>query len=140
MAMRETRARANVLSRRDFGHRAALTLAGGALASAGMLSSGGAAGANGVDPGRPMTPPAPAGVPGLSPGARAEIEAKLRHIFARYGDRLSPKQRAKLHDVVTDHVRMLERIRAVQVHNSDPPAAVLKLLDGGGAGSKLPAR
>ena len=101
------------ISRRDFGQRAALTLAGGALGSTGMLSSG----------------PAQAGVAEVSPPAQAEIAAKLRHIFAFYGDRLSDKQRKMLHEVVTDHVRMLERIRALQVHNSDPPASVLKLID-----------
>jgi hypothetical protein len=100
-------------SRRDFGQGAALTLAGGALASAGMLGSG--------------TPAVAAAAAGLPPGAQAEIDGKLRHIFALYGERLSDKQRQMLHGVVTGHVRMLERVRAVQVHNSDPPAAVLKL-------------
>lgn len=104
-------------SRRDFGQGAALTLAGGALASASMLGTGTAAAAA-------------AAVPA---GAQAEIEAKLRHIFALYGDRLSEQQRRMLRGVVTDHVRMLERVRAVQVHNADPPASVLKLIDDSGA-------
>lgn len=108
-------------SRRDFGQGAALTLAGGALVSAAMLGSDAL--------------PAPAAAAAVT-GAQAEIDGKLRHIFALYGDRLSAKQRRMLHGVVTDHVRMLERIRAVQVHNSDPPAAVLRLLDGGGAGPR----
>lgn len=136
MTKREPSTRSKRLSRRDFGRRAALTLAGGALASTAMLDSGEAVGANGADAEHPMMPSVQAAVPGVSPPAQAEIESKLRHIFARYGHRLSEKQRKKLHGVVTDHVRMLERIRAVQVHNSDPPAAVLKLLDGGSAGSR----
>ncbi|HEY6517180.1 MAG TPA: hypothetical protein VIY50_13650 [Steroidobacteraceae bacterium] len=106
------------ISRRDFGQRAALTLAGGALGSAVMLASD------------------PAQAAAVSPPAQAEIAAKLRHIFALYGDRLSDGQRKMLRGVVTDHVRMLERIRALQVHNSDPPAAVLKLSDSGDARSR----
>lgn len=121
MAKRESSTRSTGLSRRDFGRRAALTLAGGTLASAGMLGSA-------------ASPRVEA--PGLSPGARAEIEAKLQRIFSRYGDRLSDTERKKLHGVVTDHVRMLERIRAVPVHNSDPPAPVLELMAGGDAGPK----
>lgn len=106
-------------SRRDFGQGAALTLAGGALASAAMLGSG--------------TLPVQAAAAGVPPRAQAEIDGKLRHIFALYGDRLSAKQRQMLRRVVTDQVRMLERVRAVQVHNADPPAAVLRLIDGSGA-------
>ncbi|HEY6515064.1 MAG TPA: hypothetical protein VIY50_02895 [Steroidobacteraceae bacterium] len=109
-------------SRRDFGQGAALTLAGGALASAVMLGSG--------------APPAAGAAARASPPAQAEIDGKLRHIFALYGDRLSDKQRQMLRVVVADHVRMLESIRAVQLHNSDPPAAVLKLIDGSGAGHR----
>jgi hypothetical protein len=107
------------ISRRDFGQRAALTLAGGALGSAVML---------GPDPAQAAA--------AVSPPAQAEIAGKLRHIFALYGDRLSDGQRKMLHGVVTDPVRMLERIRALQVHNSDPPASVLKLIDSGGARSR----
>lgn len=136
MAKRETRTHRPGLSRRDFGHRAALTLAGGALASTGMLGSGEAAGANGKDSTHTGTQSPQGDAPGLSPGARAEIEARLQHIFARYGDRLSETERKKLHGVVTDHVRMLERVRAVQVHNSDAPASVLKLIAGGDTGFK----
>jgi hypothetical protein len=109
-------------SRRDFGQGAALTLAGGALASAVILGSGAS--------------PAEAAAAVASPHAQAEIDGKLRHIFALYGDRLSDEQRQMLHVVVADHVRMLERIRAVQLHNSDPPAAVLQLIDGSGAGPR----
>lgn len=134
MATHQTGARSKRLSRRDFGQQAALTLAAGALASAGTLRSGAAMGADGADSPHPMTPPVRAAVSDVSPGAQVEIDGKLRHIVALYGDRLSDEQRKLLRDVVTDHVRMLERIRAVQVHNSDPPAAVLRLL-GGGTGS-----
>lgn len=135
MATQETGARSKRLSRRDFGQQAALTLAAGALASVGTLRPGEAMGADGAGSSHPMAPPVQAGLADVSPGARAEIDGKLRHIFAVYGDRLSDEQRKKLHGVVADHVRMLERIRAVQVHNPDPPAPVLKLIDGGGAGS-----
>jgi hypothetical protein len=133
MAKHESGARR--LSRRDFGQQAALTLAAGALASAATLRPGVAMGADGADSPHPMTPPVQAGVSGVSPVAGAEIDGKLRHIFAVYGDRLSDKERKLLRGVVTDQVRMLERIRAIQVHNSDPPAAVLRLLGGGGTGS-----
>jgi hypothetical protein len=135
MAIRDTDARPKRLSRRDFGHRAALTLAGGTLTATGMLGSGEAVAANGKASEQPMTPHAQSGPRApLPPGA--EIEAKLRHIFERYGDRLSEKQRKKMRELVTDHVRMLESIRRVQVRNSDPPAAVLRLLDGGGTASR----
>jgi hypothetical protein len=106
------------ISRRDFGRQAALTMAAGALTSAGTLS-----------------PPVQADMPEVSPGARAEIDRKLRHIYALYGDSLSDEQRKKLRGVVTDHVRMLDRVRAIKLHNSDPPAAVLKLIDSGSTGS-----
>ena len=119
MTTQETDARSRRISRRDFGQQAALTLAAGALASAGTLRPGEVQG----------------GMPNVSPGVQAEIDGKLRHIFALYGDRLSHQQRKMLRDVVTDHVRMLGRIRAVRVHNSDPPAAVLKLVDGAATGS-----
>lgn len=109
-------------SRRDFGQGAALTLAGGALASAAMLASG--------------TLPVQAAAAAVPSSAQAEIDGKLRHIFALYGDRLSAKQRQMLHGVVTGHVRMLERVRAVQVHNADPPATVLQLIAGSGAESR----
>lgn len=135
MAKRESGTRSTGLSRRDFGRRAALTLAGGTLASAGMLGSA-EAGAIGKDPAHSSAASPRVEAPGLSPGARAEIEAKLQRIFSRYGDRLSDTERKKLHGVVTDHVRMLERIRAVPVHNSDPPAPVLELMAGGDAGPK----
>lgn len=132
MATKETGPRPKRLSRRDFGQQAALTLAAGALASTGTLRPDEAMGAVSPDL---KTPPAHGNMSEASPGAQAEIDGKLRHIFARYGDRLSDQQRKMLRGVVTDHVRMLERIRAVQVHNSDPPASVLKLVDGVGTGS-----
>ncbi len=135
MAMRQIGARPKRLSRRDFSQQAALALAAGALASVATLRPGEATGADGVNSPRPMTPPVQAAMSEVSPGARAEIDGKVRHIVALYGDRLSHQQRKMLHGVVTDHVRMLERIRAVQVHNSDPPAAVLKLIGSGSAGS-----
>jgi hypothetical protein len=94
-----------------------LTLAAGALASAGILRPGEAMGADGADSAHPITPAVRAGVADVSTGARAEIDGKLRYIFALYGAWLSDKQRKMLHGVVTDHVRMLERIRAVQMHN-----------------------
>ena len=135
MAMRQAGARPKRLSRRDFGQQAALALAAGALASVATLRPGEATGTDGVNSAHPMTPPVQAAMPEVSPGARAEIDGKVRHIVALYGDRLSDQQRKMLRGVVTDQVRMLERIRAIQVHNSDPPAAVLRLLGGGGTGS-----
>lgn len=117
MTKQETGARSKRFSRRDFGQQAALTLAAGALASASTLS-----------------PPVQAGMSDVSPGGRDEIDRKLRHIFALYGDRLSDEQRQKLRGVVTDHVRMLDRVRAMKLHNPDPPAAVLKLIDDGSTG------
>ncbi|HEV2314317.1 MAG TPA: hypothetical protein VGR94_03350 [Candidatus Acidoferrales bacterium] len=68
------------------------------------------------------------GEPELSGQAQAEVEAKLQHIFAKYGDRLSDDQKKLMRRTVTSHVRMLEAIRPIPVANGDAPATVLELV------------
>jgi hypothetical protein len=114
----------NGVSRREFGRSAAITLAGGALAA--------------------TASPAPVlaldnlthaafsaqeqAASGLSAQTQAEVEAKLQHIFATYGSRLSEDQKKRLRRTVTNHVKMLEAIRSLSVDNNDAPATMLELI------------
>jgi hypothetical protein len=115
-------------SRRDFGRGVAATLAGVTLVPTGLLCAPGALAGDltelqdqdqGAD---------------LSAQARAEIDAKVQNIIARWGDRLSEEQRTRLRATVTRHVRMLETVRAFPLENGDPPAPVLRVLEERAAG------
>jgi hypothetical protein len=109
------------LSRRRFGQLAVLGLAGGALMPAELLLAGGAA--NGHESAAQDSATLPA-------RAQAEVDAKLNAIFAEFGDRLSEEQKKRMRGIVSDHVRMLESVRAFPLHNPDAPATVLKLVTG----------
>ncbi len=111
------------LSRRRFGQLAVLGLAGGALMPAELLLAGGAG--DGHEPDRQVRETAT-----LSARAQAEVDAKVKAIFAEYGDRLSEEQKKRMRGIVSDHVRMLESVRAFPLHNPDAPATVLKLVTG----------
>jgi hypothetical protein len=116
---------ADGVSRREFARRVALTVAGGTLAAAAVpISSSEAPRVRSI---APLLQDEDAS--GLSADAKAEIEAKLQHIFAKYGARLSDEQKKLMRRTVAYHVRMLEAIRPIPVANGDTPATVLKLVD-----------
>ncbi|MDE3137053.1 MAG: hypothetical protein KGL59_10800 [Acidobacteriota bacterium] len=109
------------LSRRRFGQLAMLGLAGGALMPAELLLA--STNDNGrVPEGQKQESAA------LSARAQAEVDAKLKAIFAEYGDRLSEEKKKPMRGIVSNHVQMLESVRAFPLHNPDAPATVLKLV------------
>lgn len=63
----------------------------------------------------------------LSPGARAEVEMKVKEIFRKYGDRLSDAQKADIRKVMAETQDGLEKMRGFALDNGDQPATVLKL-------------
>ena len=113
------------VSRREFARRVALTVAGGALAAVTQPAS--SSEAPRVTSIAPL--PQDEDSSNLSADAQAEVEAKLQHIFAKYGARLSDDQKKLMRRTVTSHVRMLEAIRPIPVANGDTPATVLKLVE-----------
>ncbi|MGC1291992.1 MAG: hypothetical protein WA855_12000 [Candidatus Acidiferrales bacterium] len=116
---------AGEVSRREFARRIALTVAGSTLAAATLpIPSSAAPRVHSIAPLLQDE-----GASGLSADAQAEVEAKLQHIFAKYGARFSDDQKKLMRRTVTSHVRMLETIRPIPVANSDAPATVLKLVD-----------
>ena len=60
----------------------------------------------------------------LSPQSRAEVEMKVNNIFRKYGDRLSPEQKADIRKVMADGQEGLDKMRAFALANSDQPATV----------------
>lgn len=97
------------VSRRDVGLRAALL----AVAGAARPVIGGAQDNRNPDP--------------LPAGEQAEVYAKFASIIRKYGDRLSEDQRTRIRDVLARHERMLHRIRAFPLENSDSAATGLRL-------------
>src|SRR5262245_17489043 len=67
----------------------------------------------------------------LSPDARAEVEAKLKEIFRKYGNRLSDAQKADIRKVMAENQDGLERMRSFVLANGDQPASVPLILRGG---------
>jgi hypothetical protein len=119
------------VSRREFGRRAAITLAGGALAvTASPAATHALTGAGAF-----ALPPQEEGAPQLSAQAQAEVEAKLQHVLAAYGSRLSDDQKKHMRRIITNHVRMLETIRPISLANGDTPATALELITDADTGS-----
>jgi hypothetical protein len=58
---------------------------------------------------------------------QAEVDAKFANIIRKYGDRLSEEQRTRVRDVLARHQRMLMRVRAFPLENSDSPATGFRL-------------
>jgi hypothetical protein len=110
----------SAISRREFARRAAFVSAAASLSPAGLLSanSGGAA--------------APAlqsaNSPKLSAESQAEVESRLKAIFAQYGNRLSNAQKDDLKRLAHDSQQMLDRLRAYPTANGDGPGLYLKPL------------
>ena|SRR5579864_4106635 len=63
----------------------------------------------------------------LSPGARAELESKLKELFRKYGARLSDEQKADMRKVMAETQDGLEKMRSFALTNGDQPAAVFQL-------------
>jgi len=97
------------LSRRGLGRRAALSAAVLALGSQRLLPQG-------------------RGGPPLEPADQAEVDAKYADVIRKYGDRLSEEQKTRVRNTLTNHQRMLARIRAFPLENSDAPATGLRLV------------
>lgn len=66
----------------------------------------------------------------LSPGARAEVEAKVSEIFRKYGSRLTDEQKADIRKVMGETQDGLEKMRSFVLVNGDQPATVLQLNSG----------
>src|SRR5215471_5942960 len=67
----------------------------------------------------------------LSPEARAEVEAKVKEIFRRYGSHLSDAQKADIRKVMAETQDGLEKMRSFALANGDQPASVPLILRGG---------
>ena len=67
---------------------------------------------------------------GPLPAEEAEVDAEFAGVIRKYGDRLSEDQRTRVRDVLARHERMLMRIRAFPLKNSDAPATSLRLISG----------
>ncbi len=109
------------LSRRRFGQLAMMGLAGSTLMPGELLKARPPARA-------PEAAAQERGGQPFSPAGRAEIEEKLHRIFSEYGDRLSESQKQHMRGIVSNHVQMLETVRAIPLSNPDAPATVLKLV------------
>ena len=96
------------LSRRGFGRRAALALAVGSSVDA-------------------AAPPPQQGQGALDAGDQAEVDAKFANVVRLYGTRLSDDQKTRVRGVLGRHQRMLARVRAFPIENSDSPATGLRL-------------
>ena len=62
----------------------------------------------------------------LQPPSRAEVETKVNEILRKYGDRLSPEQKADIRKVMAENQDGLEKMRAFVLVNSDQPATVYR--------------
>jgi hypothetical protein len=117
---------ASGVSRREFGKRTVIGFVGGALAASARPASTSAAAVSAVPPFLPQEQ----ATSGLSSQALAEVEAKVQHVIATYGSRLSDDQKKRLRQIISSHVRMLEAVRPIPTANGDAPATVLKLIRG----------
>lgn len=55
------------------------------------------------------------------------MDAKFSGVVRKYGDRLSDEQKTRVRGVLANHQRMLSRVRAFPLENSDAPATGLRL-------------
>jgi hypothetical protein len=101
------------LSRRGLGRRAALSATALALGLAAET---------------PAAAPQPQGQPPLSAADQAEVDAKFAGVVRKYGERLSDDQKTRIHGELGRHQRMLARVRAFPIENSDSPATGLRLI------------
>jgi len=104
---------------------------GAAVAAATAFLPGGEISAQG-EPAKAGAPPAqqPSSSTKLSPDAQAEVEAKIKEIFRKYGKRLNDEQRADIRKVMAETQGGLEKMRAFALENGDQPATVVKFTEG----------
>lgn len=67
----------------------------------------------------------------LSPGARAEVESKLKEIFRKHGDHLKDEQKKDIRKVMAETQDGLEKMRAFALANGDQPATVFEFYRAG---------
>ena len=96
------------VSRRSFGRRVALLVVAGTAPNLGLAQDG-------------------RGPASLDAAEQAEVDAKYSSVIRKYGDRLSDEQRSRIREVLGRHQRMLRRVRAFPLENSDSPATGLRL-------------
>ena len=111
-------------TRRGLGRCAALSAAAVALGPARLLAQG------------------RGGAP-LSAADQAEVDAKFSDTVRKYGERLSDEQETRVRGALANHQRMLSRVRAFPLENSDAPATGLRLFPSDTAAPKpaaAPAR
>ncbi|HTQ95917.1 MAG TPA: hypothetical protein VMH89_03880 [Candidatus Acidoferrum sp.] len=108
-----------LLSRRQFGRRAAVATAGAALVPATALLSD----ANAGDIANQAQSPT-----GLSPEGQLEADSRYQQIIGLYGSRLDESQKTDLKKMCADLQPTLERVRKFSLENGNAPALYLKPL------------
>jgi hypothetical protein len=109
----------SAISRREFARRAAFVSAAASLSPTGLLRADSAASVPALQS---------ANSPKLSAESQAEMESRLKAIFAQYGNRLSNAQKDDLKRLAHDAQLMLDRLRAYPTANEDSPGLYLKPL------------
>src|SRR5262249_44564482 len=66
-------------------------------------------------------------IEGLSQAEQEEVESRYQNVIRVWGQRLSSKQRERVHRVLVANTRMMQPMRAFQLENGDPPAQVLRV-------------
>jgi hypothetical protein len=108
-----------LLSRRQFGRRAAVASAGAALVPANALLSNVNAG--------DIAGQAQSST-GLSPQGQLEADSRYQQIIGLYGSRLDESQKTDLKKMCADLQPTLERVRKFSLENGNSPALYLKPL------------
>ena len=108
------------ISRRQFGHAAAIATAAG-LGAPALLATNAAAASASAQKKKPEP------LEGLSPEQTAEVDAKLANILRKYGARFNADQKTHLRRILAQNERMMAPVRAFALQNGDPPASVLRI-------------
>jgi hypothetical protein len=109
----------SAISRREFARRAAFVSAAASLSPAGLLSADSATAVPALQS---------ANSPKLSAESQAEVDSRIKAIFAQYGNRLSNAQKDDLKRLARESQLMLDRLRAYPTANEDSPGLYLKPL------------
>jgi hypothetical protein len=109
-----------LLSRRQFGRRAAVASAGAALVPAKFLLQPDVSTAGGEIQAQSST--------NLSPEGQIEADSRYQQIVGLYGSRLDESQKINLKKMCVDLQPTLERVRKFSLENGNAPALYLKPL------------
>ncbi len=120
------------LGRRRFALGAAAAATTAFLLPVEAISQTPGSGAASVPAPTPLEQQAQAAMAKLSSPAQAEVEMKISDIFRRYGDKLSPEQKADIRKVIAETQDGLEKMRAFALDNGDQPATVFHAYRGEG--------